>query len=99
MRLTSIQKTLAFGTALLLAAGLMGFLKAGSKISLITSGGFAIVLSCAALGWVKPPYLADILLAVLLAFFAARFAKGKKFMPGGMMCIVTLGALILRRLF
>ena len=84
---------------LLLAGGLMGFLKAGSKISLMTSGGFAIALGTSAMGWLRPPYLADILLAVLLAFFAARFAKGKKFMPGGMMCIMTLAALLLRRLF
>ena len=83
---------------LLLAGGLMGFLKAGSKISLITSAGFAMVLSCVALGWLKPPFVADIFLGVLLAVFAGRFAKGKKFMPAGLMSIVTLVVIILRRL-
>lgn len=85
--------------ALLLAGGLMGFLKAGSKISLITSAAFAIALSCAALGWFGPAYVADIFLAVLLAVFVTRYAKGKKFMPAGLMMIVTLATLILRRLF
>ncbi|MBM3838946.1 MAG: hypothetical protein FJ398_13460 [Verrucomicrobia bacterium] len=84
---------------LLLAGGLMGFLKAGSKISLITSGVFALALSGAALGWLGPAYVADILLALLLAVFAARYAKGRKFMPAGFMGCVTLIAILLRRLF
>lgn len=90
--------TLWIYIVLLLAGGLMGFLKAGSKISLITSGAFAIALSGAALGWLGPAYVADLLLGVLLAVFLARFAKGKKFMPAGLMSIVTLLAIVLRRL-
>ena len=83
---------------LLLVGGLIGFLKAGSKISLITSAGFAIVLSCVASGLIQQALVADALLALLLGFFAARFLKGRKFMPAGLMSILTVVALILRRL-
>lgn len=83
---------------MLLAGGLVGFLKAGSRISLITSGAFAVVLSAAALRGLGPTYVVDLILVVLLAVFAARYAKGKKFMPAGFMGCVTLLAMLLRRL-
>ncbi|MBI4661658.1 MAG: TMEM14 family protein [Verrucomicrobia bacterium] len=82
---------------LLLAGGLVGFLKAGSRISLISSGAFAALLIPIALGLLRPAYLADVLMAVLLGFFCARFAKSKKFMPAGLMSILTVVALLLRR--
>jgi len=81
---------------LLLAGGLMGFLKAGSKISLITSGAFAAALALIATGLLRPAYLANVLLAVLLGFFGARFLRGRKFMPAGLMTILTAVTLALR---
>ena len=42
------------------------------------------------------PYVADILLAILLVMFAWRLTKTKKFMPNGLMLILTLLALVLR---
>lgn len=83
---------------LLLAGGLTGFLKAGSKISLITSGVFAAALALIALGLLKPAFLADILLTVLLGFFGARLVRGRKFMPAGLMTILTVVTLALRYL-
>jgi uncharacterized membrane protein (UPF0136 family) len=81
---------------LLVAGGLVGFLKAGSKMSLIMSLGFAIPLALCAAGILTPIFFADILIGVLLVFFAMRFSKSKKFMPGGMMAGVSLVALVLR---
>lgn len=81
---------------LLVAGGSIGFLKAGSKISLITSAAFGLVLTLFALGWLRPAFVADMLLVVLVCVFAARFAKGKKFMPAGLMAVLTLVALLLR---
>lgn len=69
---------------LLLAGGVMGLVKAGSKISLITSAIFALLLALCALG-IIPFYLADVLVGLLLVVFGIRFAKGKKFMPSGLM--------------
>jgi len=81
---------------LLVVGGLMGFLKAKSKVSLIMSAVFAALLALCAVGAVFQPYMADIFLAVLLVVFAMRLAKTKKFMPSGMMLVVTLVALALR---
>jgi uncharacterized membrane protein (UPF0136 family) len=83
---------------LLLVGGLIGFLKAGSKVSLITSAVFAALLTLCALDVVFKSYVASILLAVLLVVFAIRLAKTKKFMPSGMMLVVTGIALALRNI-
>jgi uncharacterized membrane protein (UPF0136 family) len=81
---------------LLLAGGLMGFIKANSKISLITSALFAALLALCATGVIKPFYIADILVGLLLIVFGVRFAKGKKFMPSGLM--LGLSAMVLAAL-
>jgi len=83
---------------LLVAGGLAGFLKAGSKMSLIMSLAFAAALSLCAIGVLRPILLADILLLVLFIFFGWRFAKGRKFMPAGLMTLLTVVALALRHL-
>lgn len=80
---------------LLLAGGLAGYLKAGSKVSLITSSIFAVALSLCALGMLGPSYVADILLGVLAIVFGIRFAKKKQFMPGGMLLALTVIVLLL----
>jgi uncharacterized membrane protein (UPF0136 family) len=82
--------------ALLLAGGLMGFIKAKSKISLITSALFAVLLALCATGVLRPFYIADILVGLLLIVFGVRFAKGRKFMPAGLM--VGLSAAVLAAL-
>lgn len=81
---------------LLFAGGLMGFFKAGSKISLITSSSFAAILILCQLGIIFQPIVADYVLVFLLIFFAVRLSKSKKFMPMGMMLVFTFAALVLR---
>jgi len=83
---------------LLIVGGMMGFLKAGSKVSLLTSAGFAAALSLCAANVIFQPNVADILLAVLLVVFAMRLAKTKKFMPAGLMLALTIAALALRHI-
>ena len=83
---------------LLVVGGLIGFLKAKSRVSLIMSVTFAALLSLAAAQIVFQPYVADILLAALLVVFALRLTKTKKFMPAGMMLVFTLAALALRHI-
>jgi uncharacterized membrane protein (UPF0136 family) len=84
--------------ALLLAGGLMGFIKAKSAISLVTSALFAALLALCATGVIRPFYIADILVGLLLVVFGVRFAKGRKFMPSGLMLglsAAVLAALLL----
>ena len=87
---------------LLVVGGLIGFLKANSKVSLYMSCGFAAALILCAIpnvfdvGFRKN--LANILMAALLIVFAVRLAKTKKFMPAGLMLIATVAALALRNI-
>jgi uncharacterized membrane protein (UPF0136 family) len=71
---------------LLLAGGLMGFIKAKSKISLVTSALFAVLLALCVTGVItRPLYAAEVLVGLLVIVFGIRFAKGRKFMPSGLM--------------
>ena len=81
---------------LLVAGGMVGFLKAQSKMSLLMSVGFAALLTLCAIRIIPNPVVADIILIVLLVFFGMRVAKSKKFMPMGMMTVATVLALALR---
>lgn len=83
---------------LLVAGGVMGLVKAGSKASLIASSIFAAILALCATGVIGWAHAADVVLAFLLVFFGMKFAKGKKFMPSGMMCILTVVTLALRHI-
>ena len=85
---------------LLLVGGLIGFFKAGSKISLITSAVAAavLVLTRPQCGIFQPSFgrsLANIIMVVLLVVFALRLAKTKKFIPSGLMLVMTVVVLAL----
>ena len=88
---------------LLLAGGLFGYLKAGSKVSLMTASISAALLVLTAipgfLDFRLRRGLADVIMAALLVVFAIRLTKTKKFMPSGLMLCVTAAALALRHLF
>jgi uncharacterized membrane protein (UPF0136 family) len=84
---------------LLLVGGLIGFYKGKSKVSLIMSAVAAALLVLTRAGIFEPTFartLANVIMALLLVVFAIRLAKTKKFMPGGMMLVLTILALALR---
>ena len=87
---------------LLLVGGIIGFVKARSKISLVTSSISAALLVVTAIPGLFNPRLAsglaDLVMAALLVVFAIRLGKTKKFMPSGMLLIVTIAALAARHL-
>lgn len=87
---------------LLLIGGLIGFFKGKSKVSLITSAVFAAILVITVLPGILQPLfarnLSNVVLALLLVVFAVRLAKTKKFMPSGLMLMVTVAALALRNI-
>ena len=83
---------------LLLAGGLMGFFKARSKVSLITSAVAAGLLVLTRIGIFEPSFgrkLSDIIMVVLLVVFAIRLTKSKKFIPSGLMLALTGVVLVL----
>jgi uncharacterized membrane protein (UPF0136 family) len=92
------NKVLWIYIVLLVAGGLVGFLKAGSKASLIASVLFGAALILCATGIIYERYAADLILAVLLVFFGLRLSKTKKLMPNGLMLLLTLSALALRNI-
>jgi uncharacterized membrane protein (UPF0136 family) len=92
------SKVLWVYIVLLVIGGLIGYLKAKSKVSLIMSVAFAAALSLCAAGIIFKDYMADILLAALLVVFGLRLARTKKFMPAGLMLGVTILALALRHI-
>jgi uncharacterized membrane protein (UPF0136 family) len=83
---------------LLLVGGMIGFLKAGSQVSLIMSVAFATALILCALRIIFQYYVADLLMGALVVVFAMRLAKTKKFMPAGLMLAITIVALALRNI-
>jgi uncharacterized membrane protein (UPF0136 family) len=83
---------------LLVIGGIMGWVKAKSRVSLIMSVAFAAVLCLCAAHVINVPHLVDILLVVLLVVFLIRLGKTKKFMPAGLMSLVTVITLALLHL-
>lgn len=87
--------TLGIYAVLLAVGGVMGFVKAKSRPSLI-SGLASAVAALVALGLAAAGtgfgFPLGLLLAVALAvFFGYRYAaKGRKFMPAGLMAVVSL---------
>lgn len=83
---------------LLFMGGLIGFFKADSKASLITSACFAAVLILCNVDLIFKKEVADMLctvaLVVLMVFFAFRLTQTKKFMPNGLMAVLTLATLV-----
>jgi uncharacterized membrane protein (UPF0136 family) len=90
-------KVLWIYIVLLLVGGLIGFFKAKSKVSLITSAVFAALLILTTLRNVFQPSfalgLANITLVVLLLVFTVRLAQTKKFMPSGLILAATVAVL------
>lgn len=79
---------------LLLIGGIIGYLKAKSQISLITSLVFAALLALCAIGLFIPG-VEYALLGILALVFCVRFMKTRKFMPSGMLMSITLLTLVL----
>jgi uncharacterized membrane protein (UPF0136 family) len=96
------QTVLWIYIAFLLIGGLIGFFKAQSAVSLVSSAVAAAILVLISIpGFLQPgtaTALADLVMAVLLVVFAVRLAKTKKFMPSGMLIVATGLALLFRHI-
>jgi uncharacterized membrane protein (UPF0136 family) len=92
----AIVAAIAYGI-LTLIGGVAGYLKAKSKPSLISGLISGVLLIAAALmqlqGFPFGSLLARIITVALIAVFAFRFQKTRKFMPAGLM--IVAGAIAL----
>ena len=93
------QVVLGIYGILLIVGGVMGMVKAGSRVSMI-AGGIAGVVALVSL-WISlsdpaTGFLVGALLALLLTgMFVNRFMATRKFMPAGMVLIMSLAVGIL----
>jgi uncharacterized membrane protein (UPF0136 family) len=96
------QVTLGVYAVLLAVGGLIGYLKAGSRASLVAGSSSALV-ALIALGLILANYrlgwsLALILPIVLFVLFGYRYAaKTRKFMPSGLLAVIS--AIVLAVMF
>jgi uncharacterized membrane protein (UPF0136 family) len=82
---------------LLVACGVAGMVKSGSKPTLTAAVAFAVGLSLCALHVLPRRWDAWMLLA-LLVVFAVQLGRTRKFVPAGLMLILTVLALALPHL-
>lgn len=86
--------------ALTIAGGVVGFVKAGSKASLIAGGVSGLLLLAA--GWlvttgkVMPGLVLGLVLSLALAGrFVPGFLSTRKMMPAGMMALLSVAGVVL----
>ena len=84
---------------MMMIGGIAGYARVGSKASLISGVGFGLVLLISGIGvWTgsQKSLMAAILIALLLVvLFAIRYAKKRRFMPAGVLAILSLVAAVL----
>ncbi len=92
----SIIAAFAYGI-LAIAGGIIGYIQATSKVSLISGSISGLLLILAAYfqlqGQTWGAILAVLVTGVLVVVFAVRLAKTRKFMPAGLMTILGILAL------
>lgn len=83
---------------LVFAGGLIGWLKAHSKMSLISGVLFGVgLLVCGAMAYCERCDVLNLargITLVLLLVMVIRLLRTKKFMPAGMISVISLGVLI-----
>ena len=88
---------IVFG-ALTIAGGIMGFVKKHSMVSLVAGGLSGVLLLIAAL-WMKDKpqnglILGGVVALALAGKFLPKFLKNHDWMPGGMMSVLSVIAII-----
>lgn len=84
---------------IVIAGGIMGYIKADSTASLLMGSIFGLLLLLSAIGIIThiylTAYLAILLTLILDAFFTYRWLITFKFMPAGLMSIISFVVLII----
>jgi uncharacterized membrane protein (UPF0136 family) len=93
---SSVQMVLWVYAALLLVGGVMGLVKAGSKVSLIVSTSAAILIAVVAFGHL-PLLVARVEIGALIGVFIFRYLSTRKPMPA--FPLIGLSAVVLALTF
>ena len=84
---------------IMILGGIAGFVKVGSKASLISGVGFGLVLLVSGFGvWQGSQNClvgAEIIALLLVVLFAIRYAKKRRFMPAGVLAILSVVAAVI----
>lgn len=84
---------------IMILGGIAGFVRVGSKASLISGVGFGLVLLVCGFGvWnglQSNLVAAEVIALLLVVLFAMRYAKKQRFMPAGMLAVLSLVAAVL----
>ncbi len=94
-----VTATIVFVYGLLIVlGGMMGYVKGGSQMSLISGGSFGIALLISGYliskGKIAAQYFALVLTILLDGLFTFRFAKTLHFFPTGFLSLTSLAVLI-----
>ncbi|HEX4840085.1 MAG TPA: TMEM14 family protein, partial [Rhabdochlamydiaceae bacterium] len=85
---------------LIFAGGIIGYLKAGSEASLVMGGISGLLLLISSGGMFSKKYFKKavfftlVLTLILDAFFSYRFMTTMKFLPSGLLALVSIGVII-----
>jgi len=86
-----------YGTIMILG-GIAGYVRVGSKASLLSGVGMGLALLASGYGvWRGSEHsvvAAKVIALLLVVLFAVRYVKSRRFMPGGMLAILSLVAAI-----
>lgn len=84
---------------LALIGGILGYIQANSKVSLLSGSISGLLLILAAFSQLQGQnwglLVATVVTAVLVVFFCLRLVKTRKFMPAGLMAVLGMVALVL----
>jgi uncharacterized membrane protein (UPF0136 family) len=94
---TTAMEIWAYGVVIMLG-GIMGYVKVGSKASLLSGVGMGLALLASGYsvwhGSRDSVIVSVVIAALLVALFAIRLVKTKRFMPAGVLAILSLAAVI-----
>ena len=83
---------------LMAVGGVIGYVKVRSKASLLSGVGFGLMLLASGYGvwhgWRNSLVVSAVMAALLVAIFAVRLVKTRRFMPAGVLALLSLAALI-----
>jgi uncharacterized membrane protein (UPF0136 family) len=84
---------------IMILGGIAGFVRVGSKASLISGVGFGLMLLVSGFGvWEGSQgclVAAEVIALLLVVLFAIRYAKKRRFMPAGMLAVLSLVAAVI----